>query len=128
LYYEWLFPDSAEANIVATENNNEKIRVQFDAVGKHIVKLTVRDSYGKTASLEKEIEVKSTLRPEIFVVPVAIPRGNPMNFVVKSNQSIVNYQWDFGDNDTRTIQSDRIAHTYTKANVYKVTLTVNGAE
>lgn len=128
LYYEWIFSDWSQANIVATENNNEKVRVQFDAVWKHTVKLLVRDDYGKTASLEKEIEVKSTLRPEIFIVPIATPRGNPMNFVVKSNQSIVNYQWDFGDGDKRTIQADRITHTYTKANTYKVVLNVNGAE
>jgi PKD repeat protein len=71
--------------------------------------------------------VESTLRPEIFVAPVATPRGNPMNFVVKTNESIINYQRDFGDGDKRTIQTDKIAHTYTKANVYKVTLKVNGS-
>ncbi len=78
--------------------------------------------------MEKEIEVVSTLRPEIFAVPIATPWGNPMNFVVKSNQPIVNYQWDFADKDTRTIQTDKISHTYVKAGVYKVVLKVSGGD
>jgi len=58
-------------------------------------------------------------------VPVATPWGNPMNFVVKTNQPILNYQWDFADKDTRTIQTDKIAHTYKKAGMYKVVLKVS---
>jgi len=128
LAYEWSFSDPAKTNIVNTENNNEKIKVQFDSIGKHKVKLTVRDDYGKMTEIEKEIEVISTLRPEIFVVPLATPRGNPMNFIVKSDKSIINYQWDFADKDTRTIQTDKIAHTYKKSGVYKVILKVNWAD
>ena len=92
LAYERSFSDVTRTKIVNSENNNEKIKVQFDNVGKHTIKLTARDDYGKMAELEKEIEVISTLRPEIFVVPIATPWGNPMNFVVKSNQPIINYQ------------------------------------
>jgi len=125
LSYERSFSDPVNAKIVNTENNNEKIKVQFDAVGKHVIKLIARDDYGKQAEIEKEIEVISILRPEIFVVPIATPWGNPMNFVVKSNQTILNYQWDFADKDTRTIQTDKIAHSYKKSGVYKVILKVS---
>lgn len=128
LSYERSFSDPTNTKIVNTENNNEKIKVQFDSVGKHTVKLTARDDYGKIASIEKDIEVKSILRPEIFVVPIATPWGNPMNFVVKSNQPILNYQWDFADKDTRIIQTDKIAHTYKKSGVYKVVLKVSWSD
>ena len=128
LAYERSFSDPATTKIINTENNNEKIQVQFDAVGKHTVKLTARDDYGKMADISKDITVTSILRPEIFVVPIATPWGNPMNFVVKSNQPIVNYQWDFADKDTRTIQTDKIAHTYSKAGIYKVVLKVSWAD
>lgn len=128
LSYERSFSDPTTTNVVNTENNNEKISVEFNTVGTHVIKLTVRDDYGKIAYLEKDIKIVSTLRPQIFVVPVATPWGNPMNFVVKSNEPIVNYQWDFADKDLRTIQADRIAHTYTKAGVYKVLLKVSGAD
>ncbi len=125
LTYERSFSDPITTKLVNTENANEKVMVQFNAVGKHTIKLTVRDEYGKIANLEKDIVVDSVLRPQIFVNPIATPWGNPMNFIVKSNEPIVNYQWDFADRDTRTIQSDRISHTYTKAGVYKVVLKVS---
>ncbi len=128
LVYERSFSDPATTKIVNAENNNEKIKVQFNSVGKHTIKLTARDNYGKLADISKDVEIKSTLRPEIFVAPIATSRGNPMNFVVKSNQSILNYQWDFADKDTRTIQTDKIAHTYQKSWIYKVVLKVSGAD
>jgi hypothetical protein len=43
--------------------------VQFDKKWKHIIRLTVTDQYGKTASISRYIDVKSTLRPEIEVIP-----------------------------------------------------------
>ena len=102
--------------------------MQFDAVGTHTIKLVVKDDFGKIAEIEKNVEVKSTLRPEIFAAPIATPRGNPVNFVVKSNVPIVNYIWDFGDGDIRTVQSDRITHVYKTAGVFKVILKVSGAD
>ena len=128
LAYERSFSDPTKTKIINTENNNEKIKVQFDAIGKHTVKLTTRDDYGKITDISKDIEVKSILRPEIFVVPLATPWGNPMNFLVKSNQSIINYQWDFADQDTRTIQTDKISHTYKKSGVYTVLLKVSWSD
>jgi len=128
LSYERFLGDAGKAKLVSTENNNQKVKVQFDAVGTHTIKLTAKDSYGKLAEIEKTVEVKSILRPEIYAAPIATPRGNPVNFVVKSNQPIINYIWDFGDGDTRTIQSDKIAHTYKKSGIYNVLLKVSGAD
>lgn len=127
LIYERSFSDATKTKLVNTENNNEKVKVQFDSVGSHTIKLTARDDYGKVAEVEKSVEILSILRPEIYVAPIATPRGNPMNFIVKSNQPLLNYQWSFADNDTRTIQTDKIAHTYKKAGVYKVVLKVSWA-
>ncbi len=112
LTYQRSFSDPTNTHIVATQDANQRIKVQFDTIGKHTVTLTARDDYGKITEISKDITVQSTLRPEIYVAPIATTRGNPMNFVVKSNQSILNYQWDFADQDTRTIQTDKISHTY----------------
>ncbi|MCX6823805.1 MAG: PKD domain-containing protein [candidate division SR1 bacterium] len=128
LTYERSFSNPTTSKIVNSENNNEKVVVQFDTLGKQTIKLTTRDDYGKIAEIEKDVNVLSVLRPTIFVVPIATPWGNPMNFVVKSNQPILNYQWDFADTDTRTIQTDKIAHTYKKSGIYKVVLKVSGAD
>lgn len=128
LTYEWFLGDASKAKLVSAEENNEKVKVQFDALGVHTIKLVAKDEFGKLAEISKDVEVKSILRPEIYAVPVATQRGNPVNFVVKSNESIVNYIRDFGDGDTRTVQSDKISHTYKRSGVYKVLLKVSGAE
>ncbi|NOZ44938.1 MAG: hypothetical protein GXP45_07515 [bacterium] len=74
----------------------------------------MKDQYGKLAEIEKEVDIKSTLRPKLFVSPLASVRGNPVNFVVKSNDNLASFAWDFGDGDTRTIQSNKINHSYSK--------------
>lgn len=127
LSYERFLGDTSKARVVVAEQNNEKIRVQFDAVGKHSIKLVAKDDFGKQTEISKDLEIKSILRPEIYAIPIATQRGNPINFVVKSNQPIVNYIWDFGDGDTRTIQSEKISHVYKTAWVYTVTLKVSWA-
>lgn len=128
LSYEWFLGDSGKAKLVSSENNNEKVKVQFDSIGVHTIKLVAKDEFGKLAEITKDVEVKSILRPEIYAVPVATQRGSPINFVVKSNESIINYIRDFWDGDTRTIQSDKIVHTYKKSGVYNVILKVSGAD
>jgi PKD repeat protein len=95
LSYEWFLGDSGKAKLVSSENNNEKVKVQFDSIGVHTIKLVAKDEFGKLAEISKDVEVKSILRPEIFAVPVATQRGSPINFVVKSNESIINYIRDF---------------------------------
>jgi PKD repeat protein len=128
LSYEWQFVDNGKAKIISTQNNNEKVVVQFDAVGKHAIKLVAKDDYGKIAEITKDIEILSSLRPVISVSPLATSWWNPMVFSVMSNLPISHYEWDFGDGDTRTIQSESVTHTYTRAWVYKVVLKVNAAD
>ncbi len=125
LEYQWIFPETAKTNIVSTEEKNGKIVVEFNSIGKFKYKLMVKDQYWKMSELEKEIEIKSILRPEIVATPIAMTRWNSMNFTVKTNQPILSYEWDFWDNDKRTIQSETISHLYKKTWIYRVKLKVN---
>jgi len=127
LTYEWVFPEALKANIIETQNNNETIVAEFNGVGTYPVKLVVKDQYGKLAEIEKELEIKSTIRPEIDITPVATFRWNPVNFVVRSNEAIVSYQWDFGDGLKNSLQVANITHVYKKTGVYTVKLSVDGA-
>jgi PKD repeat protein len=126
LSYERIFPETAKVNIIANENNNEKITVEFNKVGKFLWKLIVKDKYGKMAEIEKEVEIKSILRPEIIASPLATSWWNTMNFTVKSNQPIAFYERNFDDGDQRSIQSNIISHVYKKAKNYNVKLRVSG--
>jgi len=91
LSYEWRFSEDGKTQVVNASATNDQVKVQFNALGKHQIKLTVKDDYGKIAEIEKDIEIKSILRPEAFIVPIATSWGNPVNFVVKSNLPLINY-------------------------------------
>ncbi len=132
LNYERSFSDPDNTIITPMiEGNNEKVVIAFNKVGDHKVKLIVTDSFGKRAEVEKTIKVQSALRPRVIVSPIATTWGNPVTFAVTANKDIVSYNWDFGNNVTRLIQSNNIQYTYDKAWVYQVSLTAideNGDE
>ncbi len=126
LSYEWIFPESAKAKVVDTQNNNQQITVEFGNIWTYKVKLIAKDKYAKIWEMEKEIPILSTIRPELIIRPQATTRWNDVLFVVKSNKKIINYIRDLWDENTHTIQEDRIKHKYEKAGVYNVKLKVSG--
>jgi len=103
---------------------NKKVVVEFNEVGKQNIKLTVTDKYGKKATISKEVDIKSTLRPKIFSAPKATTWGDNVVFKVTSDKPIANYAWDFGDQSERAIQTDSILHKYNQVGVYPVKLKV----
>ncbi len=127
LDYNRTFSNPNFTNIEIAQEENKQIEVSFDSIWEHKIKLTVKDKFGKINEIEKTVEVASTLRPEIFIAPKASSRGTNINFVVQSNQEILNYIRDFGDGETISTQTNKIAHTYKSVWVYKVTLEVYGA-
>ncbi len=124
LSYEWNFDKSSFVQIIKTEDNNKRITVNFDDIWKHKIKLTVKDKYGKISEIEKEIDIKSTLRPEILSNPKAAIWWTPVDFTVTSNKEILNYSWDFVDWNSATVQTNKITHTYKKIWNYNVKLQV----
>ncbi len=124
LSYSRSFSNPNTTKIVNTKENNKIIEVSFNSVWEHKVKLTVKDKFGKISEIEKTVEIQSTLRPEIFIAPKATTRWNPINFVVQSNEDIVNYTRDFWNGETISTQTNRVSHTYRKVWSYKITLNV----
>ena len=126
LEYERKF-STENYKIISTEDNNRRIVVQFDDVGKHAIKLKVTDEYGKYATISKIIEVKSTLRPEIEAIPGAITWWKEMQFKSSINKPdvIATYMWNFWDWQTKDSQfATDVTHIYWQKWVYPVTLTV----
>jgi hypothetical protein len=95
LEYRWEFSNPKASTIVSTEENNSKVVVQFDEIGKHTIKLIAIDMYGKSATRERQVDVASILRPELTISPNAITRGKNITFTVKSNKPLINYQRSF---------------------------------
>jgi len=124
LEYHWDF-DTENYTLVSTEDNNRRVVVQFNEKWTHKVKLTVTDLYWKHASITKEIEVKSVLRPEIKANPNAITRWLELNFSSTINKPVFDYTWDFGDWTNRNWQDvTSLVHIYAKRWIYTVTLSV----
>lgn len=123
LSYDWFVSDPENTIITEAEEwNKKKIYIAFNNIWDQKVKLIVSDSYGKTSEIEKNIKVESALRPNIIASPNATTRWNPITFAVTANKNIINYEWDFGDNTTRIIQTNTVQYTYKKAGIYKVKL------
>jgi len=112
LEYRWEFSNPNAATVTSTEDNNSRIVVQFNETGKHTIKLTATDMYGKVSSIDKQVEVASVLRPELTINPSAITRGRNVSFSVKTNRPIVHYQWSLGDGNSRQNQESTLQHIY----------------
>ena len=126
LEYLWMF-STENYKIISTEENNKKIVVQFNEVGKHTIKLRVTDQYGEFSTITKVIEVKSILRPEIEAIPGAITRWKTIQFkwTINEPDSVINYVWDFwdGKNINSEFATD-VQHIYGQKWIYAVNLSV----
>lgn len=122
LSYEWNFSNGESAKVEQSFDDGKRVLVSFEEKGTYNIRLTVKDKFGKVASLEKQVTIASSLRPYIFVTPIATTLGTTTNFLVKSNKTLVSYQWDFGDQQKNIVQGDKISHTYKQSGAYRVTL------
>ena len=124
LEYDWKF-STEKYSIISSENDNQKIIVQFNEVWKHTIQLTVRDQYGKISIITKDIEVKSILRPEIEAIPWAITRWKTLQFKSTVNAPVINYVWNYWDwTNTNSQYATNTSHIYSQKWIYTVTLTV----
>ena len=116
--------DSVE--IVSTENNNEQMVVRFNEKWKHIVRLTVTDLYWKSSSVSKNIDVKSTLRPEIEIIPWPVHFWKEVDFKSSINREVWDYAWDFWDGSAsiNSKSATETHHIYWKRWIFSVKLTV----
>ncbi len=126
LDYSRSFSNPNSTNIINTKEGDKVIEVSFDSIWDHKITLTIKDKFWKVSEIEKTINVKSTLRPEIFVAPKATSWWNPINLVAQTNENVLSYRRDFGDWESVSTQTNRVSHIYKKTWQYRITLTVYG--
>ncbi len=122
LTYTWIFSDNNYTKTDKTYDDWKRTIISFDKKWTYEVTLEAKDSFGEVNKITKEIEIKSSLRPIIIAAPKAIERWKDIIFVAKANKDILNYDWDFWDWITRSIQSNNIKHKYEEAWTYQVSL------
>ncbi|MCB0166483.1 MAG: PKD domain-containing protein [Anaerolineae bacterium] len=121
--YEWEFGDGKEAN-------DKQVNHTYTSPGTYRVRLTVRDSAGLRDRTSVDIEINEEPQPEtppipVIVGPAAAQVGQTVSFDASRSQSansIVNYNWTFGDGTGST--GVNVQHIYRAAGLYNVNLTL----
>lgn len=55
-------------------DNGKQLIISVEEPAKYKVKLLVEDSYGEQTQIEKDLDVTSTLRPELMISPLVANR------------------------------------------------------
>lgn len=124
LKYTWNFSVPDGVTLEQVDSDNKQVTVIFDVPGKHTVTLSVEDSYGQHTEISKDIVIDSTLRPVMNIDPLVSRWGDPVTFTVQTNKEVAFYQWNYGDGVSEQLKTPQATHTYTKAWIYSVILTV----
>jgi len=122
--YLWNFGDGGRGS-------NRIAQHSYDEADTYVVTLTVVDAFGRSRSTSQSITVGvGSLPTASFIFSPAAPRVNQsVNFNASASTSpsgrISSYTWDFGDGTPLvTVGDTTIAHTFTAAATYNVTLVV----
>ncbi|MDD5187465.1 MAG: DUF2341 domain-containing protein, partial [Methanoregula sp.] len=101
----------------------------YVTTGNYTVNLTATNSVGSSSKVQAEyIKVGGALAAPVAGFTADVTNGTApltVNFTDQSTGTPTSWLWDFGDNDTSSVQNP--SHTYTAAGTYTVNLTVTGA-
>jgi PKD repeat protein/uncharacterized protein YraI len=121
LTYGWDFGDG-------TSGSGPVVSHSYAQAGSYTARLTVTDKDGAGGSDTAAVEVYAANQPPQAVIkgPASGLVGETLSFSgggsSDSDGAIVTYAWDFGDGSTE--DKIKVAHAYTQAGRYRVTLTV----
>jgi gliding motility-associated-like protein len=120
--YLWDFGDASATVTGQSPTHN------YTGTGPYNVTLTVTSGNSCVSTLTKQL---TTIYPEPvadFNSPAEVCLGTPANFTdqsIASGSSVSQWQWNFGDQTTSTVQSP--SRTYASPGTYSVTLSVTSA-
>jgi PKD repeat protein len=123
--YAWDFGDGETDTTTTATTTHE-----YDEARPYVVRLTIADQFGRTATTTRTVTVAEGDGPEAnFTFSPTTPEPNTrVNFngsssTASTGRRIVSYRWDFGDG-TSAGSGVQVSHTYTRAGTYTVTLLV----
>ena len=117
--WKWDFGDG-------TTGDGASVQHRFRAPGEYVVVLTFsNDEY--SGSVRRSVHIGPPVSARIVPLDAEPIAGRPVAFSAKmSAGDIRSYRWDFGDG--KTAEGLEAQHVYTKAGVYRATLTVSDGE
>lgn len=121
--YRWDFGDGGSATGQTTTHT-------FSSSGTYFVRLTISDAVGRSASTTQTVSVLPGAIPNASFTfgPIPARVNTAINFngtgsTATPGRTIVSYRWDYGDGSP-TESGAQVAHAYSTAGTYTVTLTV----
>ncbi|MES1218088.1 MAG: PKD domain-containing protein [Bacteroidota bacterium] len=120
--YQWNFGDGGNAVIKNPTHN-------YAGTGPFNVGLVVTSNNGCTATVTKQLNTIYAEPQAAFSAPAEICIGAPVNFTDQSTaagSSVTQWNWDFGDGTTSTLQNP--VKNYASAGSYIVKLNVTSAK
>lgn len=121
LLYSWDFDGDGTYDVV---NSAEPTATYtFSKEGIFNVKLKVADPFIQEDTLEKAVNIKSTLNVDFTAASTIVYVGQEVIFNAVSSQAI-GFLWDFGDGTREVATQVSKAHTFAKEGKYRVRLTV----
>ena len=133
--YAWDFGDPSVTTDVSTDENPS---YTYSTAGIYTVRLTATTSNGCVAFYEGDVEIWDHPEANFDIPNVAFAVSDgcegvvvelPNTSTIVAGQSIVSYEWDFGDGSGSTLETG--SHAYDAPGVYDVSLTAisaNGCE
>ena len=128
LKYMWDFGDGTNSGWT----NLTEVTHNYTTAGDHTVTFTVRDDDGATASQDFTVSVVDPAPvAKILSMDTSVKADSPLAFTgtgtdTASDQSTLDYTWDFGDGTNAT--GTAATHTFTNVKSYTVTFTVKDNE
>lgn len=123
--YAWNFGDGKTGSGMTQSH-------AFDLGGTYVVRLTVTDSFNRSASASQTVIIGAGNTPSagtISVSPTPIlarttTNVSAINFKPATGRTIRSYDWNFGDGTFKTTSSSTTTHDWQAAGIYTLTLTV----
>jgi gliding motility-associated-like protein len=117
--WNWDFTNNGIVNSTAQNPTNG-----YPAAGNYTVELMVQTALGCKDSTTKVVTVNPIPVANFTAPSVCLTESTFFNDISTiTTGNIVNWQWDFGDGDTSTLQHP--THLYATANTFNVSLTVS---
>lgn len=124
--YDWDFGDGGTGS-------GKVVSHAYSRAATYVVRLTVTDAYGRSASASQVLTVAAAARPTADfefspttpTVRDSVGFNASMSTATAPGSRIVSYTWDFGDGTALVTTPNVIVyHTFAAAKTYKVTLVV----
>lgn len=124
--YQWDFGGGRQAT-------GRIVSQTFPQAGTYVVRLTVTDSIGRSGTTAQTVTVAPTAGPkaEFNISPTEPAVNQDIQFNATPSTSapgrtIISYRWNYGDpfSPNNTDSGPVVAHAYSRAGTYSVTLTV----